>query len=91
MTGGKREIGWKRRDAEGQRVQVKAQKTGNRWHFHIRGRKFDDWQLLEEPPLEDWLELLDCVRRRIQRNLVPEVEEDLLKRVIRDHYPEAEL
>ena len=38
MTGGKREIGWKRRDAEGQRVQVKAQKTGNRWHFHIRGR-----------------------------------------------------
>ena len=47
--------------------------------------------LREEPPLEDWLELLDCVRRRIQRNLVPEVEEDLLKRVIRDHYPEAEL
>ena len=47
MTGGKREIGWKRRDAEGQRVQVKAQKTGNRWHFHIRGRKFEDWQLLD--------------------------------------------
>ena len=91
MTCGKREIGWKRCVAEGQRVQVKAQKTGNRWHFHIRGRKFEDWQLLDAPLLEDWLELLNCVRRRIQRNRVPEVEEDLLKRAIRDQFPEAKL
>ena len=43
----------------------------------------------ENPELEDWLELLNSVRRRIQRNLIPEIEEDRLISKIKEHYPEA--
>ena len=70
---------------------MKAQKTGNRWHFHIRGRKFEDWQLLDEPLLEDWLELLDNVKRRIARKKVPFDEEARLTATIRERYPKATL
>jgi len=43
----------------------------------------------ENPELEDWLELLNSLRRRIQRNLIPEIEEDRLISKIKEHYPEA--
>jgi hypothetical protein len=33
--------------------------------------------------------LLDAVRRRIQRDLIPEIEEDRLIRAIKEHHPEA--
>ena len=87
----KGDIGWKRRDAEGERVQVSAKKVGNRWLFRIRGKRNERWQEFAEPPLEDWLELLDSVRRRIQRDLIPEIEEDRLKKSIREKFPEATL
>jgi hypothetical protein len=41
--------------------------------------------------LEDWLELLDNVRRRIARKKVPFDEEARLTATIREHYPEATL
>ena len=43
----------------------------------------------ENPELVDWTELLDSVRRRIHRNLIPEVEEGRLISAIKEHYPEA--
>ena len=89
MASNKGDIGWKRCDAEGERVQVSAKKIGNRWLFHIRDKRFDSWQDYAEPKLADWLELLDAVRRRIQRDLIPEIEEDRLIRAIKEHYPEA--
>ena len=85
----KGEIGWKRRDVNGEKIQVSARKLGNRWLFRIRGQKFDNWTAYENPDLEDWIELLDSVRRRIQRNLIPEIEEDRLISTIKEHYPEA--
>lgn len=87
----KGDIGWKRPDAEGERVQVSAKKIGNRWLFRIRGKRNERWQDHTEPPLEDWLELLDAVRRRIQRDLIPEIEEDRLIETIREKFPEATL
>ena len=87
----KGDIGWKRRDAEGERVQVNAKKVGNRWLFRIRGKRNKRWLEHAEPPLEDWLELIDAVRRRIQRDLIPEIEEDRLKKTIREKFPEATL
>ena len=87
--GSKGDIGWKRQTSEGDRIRVKAKKVGNRWLFHIRDKRFDRWQDYAEPELADWLELLDAVRRRIHRDLIPEIEEDRLIRAIKEHYPEA--
>ena len=45
----------------------------------------------EDPPLEDWLALLDSVRRRINRRLLrPEEEARVMKR-IRERYPESQV
>jgi hypothetical protein len=87
--GSKGDIGWKRQTSEGDRIRVKAKKVGNRWLFHIRDKRFDSWQDYAAPELADWLELLDAVRRRVQRDLIPEIEEDRLRRAIKEHHPEA--
>lgn len=85
----KGDIGWKRRDENGERVQVNAKKVGDRWLFRIRVKRFDEWREHTTPPLEDWRELLDAVRRRIQRKLIPENEEERLMKTIRERFPEA--
>ena len=87
----KGDIGWKRRDADGERIQVSAKKVGNRWLFRLRDKRYDTWQTYDEPVLEDWLELLDNVRRRIARKKVPFEEEARLTATIRERYPEATL
>ena len=87
----KGEIGWKRHNEDGEKIQICARKTGNRWLFRIRAQKFDNWADYNNPELEDWMELLDSVRRRIQRNLIPEIEEDRLISTIKENYPEAGL
>jgi hypothetical protein len=44
-----------------------------------------------EPPLEDWLELLDSVQRLVvRRRYQPDDEEDIRKK-IRDRFPEADV
>jgi hypothetical protein len=45
----------------------------------------------EEPPLEDWLELLDAVQRRINRRLLRPEEEDRVKASIRERFPDAQI
>ena len=85
----KAEISWKRTSAEGVRLQVYAQHVGRDWIFYSREKRYDCWQAIPEPPLEDWLELLDAVRRRINRRLLrPEAEGRVVK-TIRERFPEA--
>ena len=85
----KGDIGWKRRNEDGDKIQDSARKVGNRWLFRIRTAKGDSWRGYENPELADWTELLDSVRRRIQRNLIPEIEEVRLISAIKENYPEA--
>lgn len=86
----KAEISWKRTTEEGEKLQVYAQHVGGEWRFFERGRRYDIWQPVPQPPLEDWLELLDAVRRMIpRRRLMPRDEEHLLRR-IREKFPEAD-
>jgi len=66
----KAEISWKRTTAEGDPLQVYVQHVGREWRFFARERRHDQWQTIGEPPLEDWLELLDAIQRRIQRRLL---------------------
>jgi len=87
----KAEISWKRVTEEGTQLQVYARHVGREWRFFARERRFDQWQAVEDPPLEDWLELLDAVRRRINRRLLrPEEEACVIKRT-RERFPDAEI
>ena len=68
-----------------------ARRVGDRWRFFERERRFEPWQKLAEPPLEDWLELLDGVQRRISRQLLRPEEEIRLKKCIGERFPGSKL
>ena len=85
----KAEISWKRVTDEGDKIQVYAQHIGRNWLFYRREKRFDVWQRLEEPPLEDWLELLDSLVRLVNRRRYQPSDEELLRRQIRERFPEA--
>jgi hypothetical protein len=87
----KAEISWKGRNEDGIRREVYAQHVGDRWIFYVRQERFDKWQEMPEPPLEDWMELLDAVQRRVTRRLLRPEEEQRVKRNILTRYPEAKL
>ncbi len=86
----KAEISWRRITAEGVRIQVYARHVGRDWRFFSRERRYDIWQALPDPPLEDWLSLLDAVQRRINRRLLRPEEEDRVKKSIRERFPDAD-
>ena len=87
----KAEISWRREAEDGTRLQVYAQHVGREWRFFARERRYDQWQAVPEPPLEDWLRLLDSVRRRIQRRLQRPEEEARIEQAIRERFPEVDL
>lgn len=87
----KAEISWKRVTEEGLRLQVYAQHVGREWVFYAREKRYDRWQAVPEPPLEDWLELLDAVQRLINRRRLRPEEEARVKNSIRERFPETEL
>ena len=87
----KAEISWKRVTEDGLKLQVNAQHVGREWKFFHREKRFDQWQPVAEPPLEDWLELLDAIQRLVvRRRYQPDDEEDVRKK-IRDRFPEADV
>ena len=87
----KAEISWKGRTAEGLRREVYAQHVGDRWLFYAREKRYDRWEALKQPPIDDWLELLDSVRRRIARRLLRPEEEQRLVKTILERFPGTEL
>jgi hypothetical protein len=87
----KAEISWRRKTEDGGRLEVYAQHVGTQWKFYQRERRYDQWQAVPKPPLEDWLELLDSVRRRAARRLQRPEEEARLKKLILERFPEAEI
>jgi hypothetical protein len=88
---GRAEISWKKRTEEGEKREVYAKHVGDQWLFYSREKRFDDWEPLAQPLLDDWLELLDGVRRRIGRRLLrPEEEQRVIKAILL-RYPEAEI
>ncbi|HKQ38069.1 MAG TPA: hypothetical protein VJ063_08335 [Verrucomicrobiae bacterium] len=87
----KAEISWKRTDEAGEKVQVYVHHVGDQWLFYWRYRRFDQWEPLKFPPLEDWMELLDAVRRRVQRRLLRPEEIGRIEKRIRELFPEADI
>jgi hypothetical protein len=80
----KAEISWKRVTADGVKLQVYAQRVSREW-------RFDQWQAIPEPPLDDWLELLDAVQRLITRRRYQPDDEEHLRRRIRERFPETKI
>lgn len=85
----KAEIGWKHRTAEGERREVYVRRVGNQWRFFERARRFESWQELADPPLEDWLELLDAVERLVPRRRLRPEEPTRIRQRIRERFPDA--
>ena len=87
----KAEVSWRRVTEDGVHLDVYAQHVGREWRFYQREKRYDQWQAVPEPPLEDWLELLDAVQRRINRRLLRPEEEDRVKKTIRERFPDVDL
>jgi hypothetical protein len=85
----KAEISWTRVTENGEKFQVYAHHVGNRWNFYARQRRYEEWQEQKNPPLEDWLCLLDSIRRRVQRRLQRPEEIQRVEKMIRERFPEA--
>ncbi|MDG1891265.1 MAG: hypothetical protein P8L18_08135 [Verrucomicrobiota bacterium] len=86
----KGEISWKSRFEDDRKRQVYAKKVGNEWRFHERERRYDNWETIPKPVLEDWLELLDGVDRRVHRRLLQPQDAQRLRQKIKELFPETE-
>lgn len=84
----KADISWKRVTDDGQKVQVYAQRVSRDWRFFTRAKRFDQWQPVAEPPLADWLMLLDAVQRMVNRRRLQPDDEERVRRRIRERFPE---
>jgi len=89
MTMAKAEISWKRVTETGEKLQVYARRVGGEWRFFARRRRFEVWQPVAEPPLADWMALLDAVQRLVVRRRLQPADEQHVRRRIRERFPEA--
>jgi hypothetical protein len=85
----KAEISWRRVTEDGGKLQVYVHRVGREWRFFARKKRYDQWQPVKEPPLEDWMELLDAVQRLITRRRLQPVDEDYVRQRIRERFPEV--
>lgn len=85
----KAEISWRRTTEDGEKLQIYAQHIGDQWKFFRRGKRYDQWEAVKNPPLEDWLALLDSVERRISRRLQRPEEAARIKKAIQERFPDA--
>jgi len=85
----KAEISWERTTEEGRHLQCYAQHVGKNWVFRRREARFDRWIEVKDPPVDDWLALLDAIRRRINRRLARPEEEARLMKIIAERFPDA--
>jgi hypothetical protein len=83
----KAEIGWTRRLEDGSKLNVYAQHRGDQWLFFHQTKRFENWEPVKQPPVEDWLELLDAVRRRINRRMLRPEEEGRILKKIQESFP----
>ena len=87
----KAEISWKSKSEDGVKREVYVHCVGQEWKFFEREKRYDEWQPLKQPLLDDYMELLDAVQRRIARRLLRPEEEQRVKKLIREAYPEAKI
>lgn len=87
----KGEISWKGQFEDGRKRQVYAKKVGNAWRFHEREKRFDNWEPVTKPEIDDWLELLDGVNRRVHRRLLQPQDSQKLRQKIKELFPDLKV
>ncbi len=85
----KSEVGWTRKNEDGTKLEISARRFGREWIFFHQLKRGQDWEPIKAPPLEDWLELLDAVRRKAQRMLLRPEEPLFVAKQIRERFPDA--
>jgi hypothetical protein len=90
VVGNRTEIAWTK-VVDDVKHDVRARRAGDGWDFASRVGRGNQWQPLARPALEDWLQLLDGVRRRVGRHRKQPEDERQLLRVIREHFPGVEI
>lgn len=85
----KGEIKWTRRSESGEKQEVSVRHFGDQWTFYVRQGRYDQWRILNDPPLPEWLKLFDAVSRRAGRQLCRPEEEAQLKKLILERFPIA--
>ena len=85
------EITWTRETEDGEKLHICARSRGDHWVFSSRMRRFDTWRKVAHPLLEDWLVLLDGVRRRGGRYRFDPRDEARLIAHIRRLFPQARI
>lgn len=83
------DISWVRTDADGEKLEIRAHQIGMRWDFFCRPGRHHHWEILATPPLDDWLTVLDGVRRRAQRRQYGPEEAGKVEALIRKRFPQA--
>jgi len=86
--GSKSEIGWTRLIEDGTKVDIVAHRNGSHWEFLIQHHRFEKWEPLEKPLLEDWLKLLAAVERRVTRRMIRAEEPMRVRRRILELFPD---
>lgn len=89
--GAKAEFGWTRRLEDGSKLHVSVQLVGDQWRFFHQTKRFEKWEAVPTPPIEDWLQLLDTVERLVPRRRYMPDDAQRLRRTIREKFPEAEI
>jgi len=69
-------------------MEYYARNERGSWKFFQRERRFEKWEVYSDPAFDDWLELLDGVRRRIPRRKMEPADEQRLVRTIREKFPD---
>jgi hypothetical protein len=90
----KADIGWTTPGPDGIKRHVYAQKVGDTWRFFERPKRRGSevqWTPMPEPPLEDWLELLDALERGMVRRRYMPVDVERARRTIRERFPDHPL
>jgi hypothetical protein len=83
----KAEISWKRATPEGATLQCYAQHVGGSGFSTSAKNASTAGSRSKTRRGEDWLALLDSVRRRINRRLLRPEEEALLRKAISERFP----
>ena len=87
----KGEISWKGTFEDGRRRQAYAKKVGNQWRFYDREKRFDSWERILRPSLDDWLCLMDGVDRRVHRRLLQPQDAQRIRQTIKERFPETDI
>lgn len=74
------ELGWWKRDAEGQKFQVHLRLFGGKLHWECQMKRHEPWKTYAAPTDEDWTTALELAENRYQRRLVTARAVELVRR-----------